>query len=165
MPAGNTFTLIESKTTGANTSVTFNTLGSYNDLFISATGLIASGAATVGVRFNGDTGANYNDQRLFGQSSSATAGQFNNQTWSRTCVILDSGGAGTIGSAMIYIPCYNSTTTKKNFWAHGFTNGSYTYIAGGAWTGGAITSITFFPDNGAAFNANTKITIWGLTKA
>lgn len=163
MPAGNTFTLIESKTTGANTSVTFNSLGSYDDLFISITGdLISGGAQSVAVRFNGDSGSNYTDNRLFGGTSTAFAGPFNNQTYSRTGVIL---GGGLVGSAMMYIPNYRSTTTKKNFCAHGFTAQNYTYLATGAWTGGAITSMTFFPDAGGTFSTNTRYSIYGLQKA
>lgn len=161
MPAGNTFTLVESKTTGANASVTFSSLGSYDDLFISMTGAIASGVATLGIQFNNDTSANYNDQRLFG-GTSAFAGRFDNQTWSRTCAIFPSTSSG---SGMVYIPNYRSTTTKKNFWAHGYADANYTFIATGAWSGGAITSIKIFPDNGQVFSANSKITIWGIAKA
>lgn len=162
MAAGNTFTLVESKTTGANTSVTFNSLGSYSDLFISMTGTIASGTATLGVRFNGDSGANYTDQRLFGNASSASAGNWNSATWSRTCAIFSQTATG---SGIMYIPNYRNTTTKQNFMVQGFTDGNYAYISTGAWTGGAITSITIFPDNGQAFSANSKITIWGLMEA
>jgi len=107
---------------------------------------------TINVRFNGDTGANYNTQRLSAVASSAAAGRLSAQT-SLVDIIeaaADSASANVFGGGELLVPDAFSTRSHKSVVA--FSGGAEAGVRAnaGRWADtSAITSVTLRSDNSA----------------
>jgi hypothetical protein len=151
-------------------SVTFANIpqSGYTDLkVVASTRGAASGPAEANtIYFNGDTtNANYPAKRLLGSGTAASSDQtttikpgfFNN---------LAGTTASTFANSEVYIPNYTGSNSKS-FSVDTATenNGTEAYMAfvAGRWTGtAAITSITFTPESGNNFVANSTFSLYGL---
>lgn len=178
MPAGNTFTQIASYTVSgtSTTSVSFSSLGSYTDLYLTATfsgNYTSADRSQLAMRFNGDSGSNYS--YILGLASTNPA------TYSNTTSV-DRFSFATI-------PLSTSSTNQKNFMSADIGNYASTSLwkpvlvqsanvnqnnntpsiqsYGGMWLStSAVTSITIFEySNLYYFYAGTTFNLYGITRA
>jgi hypothetical protein len=121
------------------------------------------------VRFNGDAGANYDDQRDYGTGSTAGAdGQGPLTSMRLGYLIAASQAAGLVGSAVIDIPNYAGATFHKvavvpgQYQTTSGPTGNVAEIFTGTWHNIApITRITVFPGAGN-FLAGSRATLYGI---
>lgn len=174
-----TFIPIAETTLSSNTlSVTFNSLGSYDHLWltINARTTHTDYQDIVTLTFNGDTGNSYNykwfigagggsDNLISGHSSLSTAIQ------PGLVSAASFGDANVFGSLATLIPNYRGTTFKKNVisYAHGTgqKDAASNYIAIGFYSGSwnstdAITSLTLRSVQNANFVSGSNFALWGI---
>jgi hypothetical protein len=168
-----TYTLIASNTVGSTpvTSVTLSSIPStYTDLlvkFSTRTNDNVNSFAHIGMRFNGDTGTNYNYVILRGDGSGAISAA---GTIAQVAGGLGNGNASTantFGSGEFYIPNYAGSNVKSlSLESVNETNSATAYMQMTAtrWSGtAAITSITFFdPVTGNPFIQYSSFYIYGI---
>jgi hypothetical protein len=166
MPAGATYEPIATQTiTGTSTtSVTFSSLGTYDDIVAIMNMGVDSAGGNIQVRFNGDSGNNYSNLIFYGLSSTNATAQYTSLSQGYVHV---AGSLPTIVGTIteLHIPNYRNTTHYKTAISR---YGNYaTEVDFGAFTwrsGSAITSINF-SSYSAAYKANSTITLYGITKA
>lgn len=148
----------------ANT-VTFSSISqSYTDLFVVYKIKMASGGATnTGMRFNGDTAANYGTAAAYytlngvrGWASSV----------SQTAISLDNVDSTWTTITQIDINNYKSTNMKKTILVQSAApNSQVDYKTGSFNSTAAITSITLFNYSGTNFAVGSQFTIYGILAA
>lgn len=159
-------------TSNATTSITFSSLGSYTDLFIiaSTNGSRATYGGDFHIRFNSDSGANYNQSFIRSQSTSTNTSSY--ATLNEINLGGTLGGNGTSNFSLYYcfIPNYRNTSVDKTI--HAFNAGAGTEFTQQDYTIGrwdntaAITSITFLNGGGTYyFQAGTTISLYGILAA
>jgi len=159
--ASATHTLISSQTLGGTTaSVTFSSIPtSYNDLklVVSARGDTAAAQIAITLKLNGDTGTNYSQFEIYGNSSTGAAlgAGSNNSTDTFQNISAASTTASTFGAWDVYISNYNSTGSRQYFGIDVSENNSATAnnslinASAHLYRGAAgITSITLTPGAG-----------------
>lgn len=124
----------------------------------------------IAVRFNSDTGANYNNHYLYGNGTSALA---SNSSSSNVNIVgcymnSDTPQANMFATAIIDLHDYASTSKNKTvrYFAGGNNNTATTTYAtalgSGLWRStSAINSIQFTPGD-TAFAAGTTISLYGV---
>ena len=99
------------------------------------------------LRFNGDTGSNYNRQYLFGNSSTKAAGRDTNSTFINTGA-YPGGTDNVFGGGEILIPDALSTRSHKSTISLTGAAESYVMSITGRWAStAAITSVTLIANN------------------
>jgi hypothetical protein len=171
-----TYTQIGSAITvgaGGASSMDFTSIPStYTDLIVKVSAR-SSGAVIYNyckIRFNGDTGNNYNMRILYGDNG--TAGSAATTSGSALNGGLSAGAsatASTFSNSEWYIPNYAGSTQKSvsidASSENNSTNGSNGYLTAGLWTGtAAITSISLFPDSGNFVQYSTAY-LYGVSNA
>lgn len=161
MPAGNTYTPIQTYTLGSNTTVTFSSIPqTYTDLILvtEATGT-TNGA--MDVRFNGDTGSNYSRTGLYGDGT--TAGSYRNNL---AYGLIAAGASSNRAIAITHFMNYSNSTTFKDYLSRDSTP-SATGIALYMWRNtAAITTIALTGDPiGSNIGAGSTLTLYGVTAA
>jgi hypothetical protein len=152
----------------AASSITFSSIsGSYTDLRISAS-LYLSTSDNTYLRFNGDTGTNYQEVALATRGGSAQ-----NYQDTGTNFINLTGFSGNWPSPMLHditIPNYADTFRRKCGFERGFLSdtsaGSFAYDMFGWNNTNAITSLTISPQTGGVtFLAGSTVTLYGIARA
>lgn len=129
--------------TTASSTVSFTSIsGSYRDLYLVITPLAPSTAGGVTLRFNNDSGYNYNAFAIYGTGSSAGLGQVNGNA-------LGYFGADSSGQAVIIAHIMDYSTTDRHKVWHSRANQPDGQVRG--WTGrwannAAVTSLTIIND-------------------
>lgn len=155
-----TWTLIEEQTSSSSGVITWNTnLGTYEEYLI--TGIMVKDATdgTFGLRFNGDTGTNYESQVLTVTGSTVTgAGSATDSSIS--------GMARGIASEHCFIKVNIIKKSGKNPVAYGLGGGGgYYKMSCGEWNNtAALTSIILFTGDGDVA-AGTSLTLMGRNLA
>lgn len=168
---GTSFESIATATPSGTNTVTFSSIPStYKHLQIRFNAMVTSAGQTIYMRFNGDTGNNYNKHRLVGNGTAASAGGTANST------SMEFMGT-TVGQGTTYPSCgvldfldYADTNKVKvyrglaGFDANGsgeidFTSGSATGLGTPA-----LSSITLYLTVGN-FAANTSFALYGIKGA
>jgi hypothetical protein len=132
--------------------------GTYRDLI-----LLIDGASittdTVGVRFNGDTGNNYNSVMMQGDGSSATSSSWTSVSQAYFGVMSDSRT-----NAILQFMDYSATDKHKTFLARQNTAAARTRAHASRWANtAAITSITLGHFNPVTtFSAGTTFSLYGV---
>jgi hypothetical protein len=99
------------------------------------------GQNAMAIRFNGDTGSNYNTQDLTGDGSTVAASRRTGQTSARIWNLIDT--ANKFGGGYVVIPHYAGTVGHKAFLAFGGPAESKVHAIAGRWANtAAITSVT-----------------------
>jgi hypothetical protein len=168
--SGGALTLIETQSPSGTGTVTFSSLGEYQNLriVINARCTTAASSEAVAVRFNGDTGNNYDWQEAYtgqaiasGQQAMATShGKF-------ATVPCASAAANLYGPSVAEIPNYRGAA-----WKTGHSSGTsqtqtsagnmYTLVGGFTWRStAAITSVTVRLGSGN-FVAGSTVSIYGV---
>lgn len=125
-------------------------------IVVSSRSSAAANFAALGVRLNGDSGANYDSQNIAGVASTPNAGEAFGQTLGSVAEIPAANApAGVFGSTTIWIPDYANTARNKAMHSHtarkyGTTTGQLRAEAAAAFwrSNAAITSITFLASSG-----------------
>jgi len=115
-----TYTLISSQVLGSSAaSVTFSSIPStYNDLklVVSARGDSSSATGLIQMYLNNDSGTNYSFTYILGNSSAASSTRYSSITVNNSISFDEATSTtSTFGSSEIYIPNYNSTSSKPFF--------------------------------------------------
>lgn len=165
MPAGNTFEAIATQTLGsAAASVTFSSIpGTYTDLVIVCNFGGSSAGQDFTFRYNGDTGSNYSDTRMYGNGTSAVS----NRNTSATRITADSVGVSTSLGAVdtIQIMNYANTTTYKTCLVRVADAAKSTEATVGLWRNtAAITSIDLAMTSGNLLSGST-FSLYGIKAA
>jgi hypothetical protein len=134
-----------------------------------ARGDTAATNTALGVRFNGDTAANYDYQTLSGQGAAVFAGeQFAQTSAIAGFMTANTAGANLFSAHCIFIPHYAGSTNNKLALAVSSTKTGTTaatmfvYLTGGFWrSAAAVNRITLLPAAGN-FVAGTRVTIYGM---
>lgn len=138
-------------------------------LMLTARGTNASGFVGLTVRFNGDTGSNYDAQHFSASNTTATAAE----TFAATGFALSgfpaaSAPANRFGSVELWVPGYASTdrekvvlATNNRFYDDTATN--FAVQEGGGWwrSTAAIIEVAFSLSAGS-FAAGTRATLYAL---
>jgi len=171
--AGNGQVLIQKIVlTGATGTVTFSNIPQvFNNLRVICTGRTTA-AATVqswGLRFNGDSGNNYDLQEIV-VSNTTASGALTNTTNSIRIGILPgaNGVANYSGQTTIDVQNYTNTSFFKT--ASSVSNSlsstagdCYTKVSSGSWKSTvAISSLTIYPWDGGNFVAGTISNLYGV---
>jgi hypothetical protein len=151
-------------------SVTFDNLptSGYTDLKIvtSARGDSANVYNYCRIRFNGDTGSNYNMQILYGDNGVAGSTPASGTSITGGLYAGSSSTTNTFSNSEWYIPNYRGSTQKSLSIDAVSENNSSTssngYLTAASWTGtAAITSATLLPNSGN-FVANSTFSLYGV---
>ncbi len=173
--AGGAVAFIEEQSPSGTGTLTFSNLGAYTHLELrwNARGDEAAISSTLGMRFNGDTGANYDSERMqaFGSTATATEGLAATSANIGTVTAASGTGAGMSSSGVISILDYLGTVFQKNGIAiaaiHRATSTGNTgqQTLGFAWRNtAAISSITILL-SGGNFVAGSKFSLYGVGRA
>jgi hypothetical protein len=156
----NTYDVIQSYTfSSASGSITLNTLPtSYTHLkLICAIPAVGSSAGRTGLRFNGDSAANYHYLQA-GSTNTSTS----SDTADGVAYALTGYNAGSNGMQVIDIHGYRSTAFNKSIYSHmGDTYPERGWMVSTWNNTAAITTIEVFCLAGT-FPAGTNITIYGI---
>jgi hypothetical protein len=159
----------------ATSSITFSSLGTYSSTYkhlqirmVAQNDSAGTGFVDDGIRFNGDTGSNYNSHVLFGNGSSV--GSFDmNSAFGATAIW---GTVSTrIGTTSAYAPniidildAYSTTKNKTIRRLSGSTGGSAIIIMGsGLWRStSSTTSLTLFGRGGDSYTIGSRFSLYGI---
>jgi hypothetical protein len=155
----------------ATASITFSSIAadwSHLLLIVAARSDNAVVQTELGLRLNGDTGANYDKQLIRSNVAAITASEATAQTSMAAGVIpANNAVASAFGSSFIFIPNYAVAQLHAISCVYAShdtnaTGGGRTGIDSGSWrTVAAITSLTLFALVGN-LNTGTKATLYGL---
>ncbi len=175
MPAGSTYTPIATTTLGsAQSSVTFSSLGSYTDIVLemNTQGVAGSGsgANTVYLEFNGDTGSNYSRTALLADSGGAQSIRNSSQTKMTVGNGYESATLSNIYATFVLnIQNYGNSTTYKTVMGRYSSNADRVGAIAGLWRGAsnaAITSIKITCDSSTGnFATGSTFTLYGIQAA
>jgi hypothetical protein len=124
----------------------------------------------VGIRFNNDTGANYDWQNV----RAAAAGTAATESIADTSIVITNmtgttATASFVGSSLVEIPDYTSSAFYKtvnalSIFQVGTSTGNITELVyGGTWRNtAAVTRVTVFPYTSGNFIAGSRLTIYGM---
>lgn len=174
----NTFELISSVTVGAGgaASIDFTSIpATYTDIVVElsarVTGYSGANQDFLAIRFNGDTGNNYNNKVLYGNGSSAGSFDVSPTSSIRQAATAPSDAAtsNTFGNTQIYIPNYAGSQYKSvstDSISETNATASYETLAAGIWnSSSAINSITILPLQGTAFVQYSTAYLYGVKNA
>lgn len=165
------FQFIEEQTPSGVGTITFSSLGAFTHLRIvwNGRGTEVATSSTITLRFNADTGANYDLERVQGSATTASAAEVIAGTSINVGTITAaSGAANQAASGEIVIYDYRGTTFQKNITSMvvckraDSTANILQQSFGGAWRNtAAITSITLLLSAGN-YVAGSKFTLYGM---
>ena len=178
MPTNPNMVAIQTVTVGSGGAATISFTSipqTYTDLYILLS-LRSNRASTSGdnvkVTFNSDTNSVYSYRLLYGDGSSAGSASGSSEAQTRIqYASANNQTASTFGSLNMYIPNYTSSNAKSISSEGASENNAteaYMGMTAGLWnpsTQAAITSITFAPFNGTAFNQYSSATLYGVTSS
>jgi hypothetical protein len=153
---------------GGETTYTFSSLPqTYDDLVIihNARGDTAANDTQLDMRFNGDTGSNYNYQQLFANGTATSAVRNNSSSLLRINQFAAASSTANVftgGVTEVYAYANNVAFKSATGYGGNFDGSNIRSITGaGQWRNtAAITSVTVFPGAGA-FVAGSVITVYG----
>ena len=167
MPAGSTYSTIATYTIpSATSSYTFSSIsGAYTDLILIFNGGISATGNSVYLQFNGDTGANYSTNDMWGNGSTASSGR----TTGANFIRVNGRGIGAdntlTGNCINHIQNYSNTTTFKTLLNRSNETGGTSATAGLWRSTSAITSITLTAESALNLLAGSTFTLYGISAA
>ena len=173
MPAANTYTQIASTTLGAQAAtVVFSSIpATYTDLILVMQPSANIDDENIGLRFNGDTGANYSYTRLGANNSAGSYSSNRVTSFTRINTTEATGTSTSLGKLLIVanIMNYANSTTYKNAIARSNQQGG-TYngveLFSGLWRNtAAITSVTVMQGSSRVFQPGSTFNLYGVTAA
>jgi hypothetical protein len=165
MPAGvSAYTALANVTLGSSAAnVTFSSIsGSYRDLVLIITASVSSGSASNFIRFNSDSGSNYNGVFMQGDGSNTNSSSYNSTiiNASTTTSELSTAQANLI----INIMDYTATDKHKTVLLRSNNAGVVTIATAARWANtAAITSILVSPTGGNTYAAGSTFALYGVS--
>ncbi len=165
-----TFVKIASVTVGSGgaSSIDFTSIPStYTDLVVKISARYNDASVLGRFRFNGDTGSNYSNRRLYGTGSSVASNSDSAQTSSYVFGLNDASNytANTFSNAEFYIPNYAGSSYKSisiDAVSENNATEAYSTLQAGLWSNtAAITSIKIYQDSGLFVQYSTA-TLYGI---
>jgi hypothetical protein len=162
---------------GGQSSIDFTSISSgYTDLFVvySLRTTLAGGPYhfdDCAIRFNGDTGNNYN--KIVNRAREGSAGSNSNISGNHIPLYEASAAdatASTFGSGQAYIADYASTAYKSvsimgNSESQNSTQVQFGFISGLWKSTSAITSVKLYSQNGTNFVEHSSASLYGIKKS
>lgn len=147
----------------STTTVTFSSIpATYTDLVIISQYKSVSNNYLM-MRFNGDTGSNYNRIELAGNGSSPTTAKLNNEAYAYiTSVYAPTGDWGTFISNIMD---YSDTTHNKSIISRGNNAAIATGVNVNVWRSTAAINTVLITPIGSGFDVGSTFTIYGIKKA
>jgi hypothetical protein len=170
----NTYVLLSTYTVGSGgiASFDFSSIPStYTDLIVKLSMRVSeTGIADISIRYNSDTGANYNYKEIYATGSAVGAGGPAGTNTSRHNSITMGTGitANTFSNVELYIPNYAGSQIKTtNVEAVTENNSTSTDVQmrlqSWKWTGtSAISTITVYDPAGGTMLQNATMTLYGI---
>jgi len=159
---------------GGSSTITFSSIPTnyaHLQLRVIARSSFTTDSDFLGIRFNSDSGSNYNEHALFGQGSSASA-MFNTSTY---CIVqriaTDNHNASVFGAVVMDILDYQNTnkyTTTRNLGGFDNNTSGQIYFESNLWRNtAAITSITITSAYGVSylFKQYSHFALYGIKGA
>ena len=157
-----TYTPIATTTLGSGaTSVTFTSIsGTYTDLVLIVNASLASGAASVLMRYNSDSGTNYSGTRIYGNGTTAASDRTTSSNQN------DIGYFNTsMCTSLVSIQNYANSTTYKTCLVRANTT-DYVFGQVQMWRNtAAVTSINITNSSAVNFNTGSTFTLYGVKSA
>jgi hypothetical protein len=159
-----TYIALATTTLTSNTStVTFGSIPSgFRDLVVVInTKTNTAGPDSMGIRFNGDTGSNYSNVRVVGNSSGTSS-------YSDTTSVAYIGVAASSSnplSVILHIMDYSATDKHKTILSRGSQGDGWVTLHSGRWANtAAITSLTITPPAGSSWTMSTggTLSLYGI---
>jgi hypothetical protein len=167
MPTPNAWVQIATYTitTAGYTTITFNSIpNTFGTLVLSMMNLSATNGPELGIRFNGDSGTNYQHCRVNADGTIFSADSQTGKTYAR---IGDNNT--TPNSNLAHIPNYANTSVYKTVYNEGVSNQSVSNANNraanytGVWKNtSAITSISVVNESNVAHAVNSVLSLYGL---
>lgn len=156
-------------TAAGTTSVTFTSIPqTYTHLEVRATTVNASNFYTIKLRFNGDSGANYQASQLFSYNTASYGGDGPTADTGAMIGIGAKNSASYAAAMVAKIYEYKATNLYKRWLAQGGVDGNgtgQTKLTYGYWSNqNAITSIECYAD-GSTMNQYTQFALYGIKGA
>lgn len=153
------YDLLDSVTFGASTSVTFSSIDqSYRDLILVAEGEGAGSGAFIVIRYNSDTGSNYNRVRMYGTGSTTSSQAVANQAGIYGAVFEN----GNVSSFSHQILDYSATDKHKPSLMRANRTGTSVEAQASRWANtSAITSVTIEVYSGTP-TSNSNVYLYGV---
>jgi hypothetical protein len=153
-----TYTPLATVTLGtATASVTFSSIpATYRDLILVMNGVGSLSTDDV-LRFNSDSGANYNWVRMFGTGSTATSSASASQTY-----IRNTGNTSPVNSMIIQIMDYSATDKHKTVLSRGDNPAETVMAVASRWANtAAITSVSHSVASGT-WTVGSTFNLYGI---
>lgn len=160
MPTATYIALANLTLTGTDASITFSSIpNTYRDLFI-VTNTDNTAQADYYLRFNGDTGSNYNRVTGQGTGSVVSYNSSSNATFMRLNGNADLA-TDFSHNALIHVLDYSATDKQKTVLSR--TNSTFGVdMTAGRWAStSAITSVTIYPSTGS-FESGSTFSLYGI---
>ena len=143
---------------GTASSVTFSSIpATYRDLVIVGAGLASTPTGVI-TRFNGDTGANYNQLVMFGDGGSANTSASSNTTSSQ----IGRFDNTTLANFVVQVMDYSATDKHKSYLSRYNSSAVLVAALAGRYAStSAITSLVLFPDAGT-FSTGVTFNLYGI---
>jgi len=131
----------------------------------------AASAAETRLRFNGDSGANYDSQQLTNTAATTLVGS---ESFAQTGMLVGAHPAANApaeasGATMVIIPHYTNTTAQKTavsysgYKIQSSANGMNARFCTGHWRNtSAITSVTIFTTSAGQLVTGSRVTVYGI---
>lgn len=158
-----TYTPLANLTLSASaSSVTFSSISQANrDLVFVFAGSCLTGAADFYIRFNGDTGSNYN--RVFMQGDGTYTESFGNSNDTPLRVSRAVLAPGELTNYTMNVMDFSATDKHKTVLLRGNNSARATEAYAGRWANtSAITSITLLLGGGYSFAAGSTFSLYGI---
>lgn len=168
MPTSNAWEQIATYTvsSGSPSTITFNSIPStYGTLVLSMSNICTTDGRELGIRFNGDSGANYQYCRIIAEGGGTfSANASSGGTYAR---IGDNNV--NVSTNLMYIPNYANSSVYKTVQNEGVANQGVTntqnraYTYTGVWkSNSAITSLSIVNEANAIHAVNSVFSLYGL---
>lgn len=152
----------------AAASISFTSIaGTYETLRVVLTGrsAVAANSDTVILRFNNDSGTNYDWQSVIHQGATSTPASSTSQTQGVAGVVPGTSTTGGVGQTEVVIPGYARTTFQKTCHASMFYYSAGTTLlrtVGTLWKSTAAITRVDLIGNGGNLAAGTVATLYGI---
>lgn len=154
-----TYTPLANLTLSASAaSVTFSSISqSYRDLVL-VISCGTTGGADMSIRFNSDTGTNYNWVQMYGNGTTTTTNSFISQNH-----LFDYGTPTTVASTMIFqLQDYSATDKHKSSLARRDWAAGLTLASAGRWEStSAVTALQVYAFSGS-FLTDSTFALYGI---
>lgn len=164
MPAGvSAWTPLANTTVSSSTTtITFSAIsGSYRDLVFVYSSPTQTAQVRPLIRFNSDSGANYNEIRMVGNGSATSSAAFSGSHFDATGFFASYNSQFTVLGQVLD---YSATDKHKTVLFRADGSSEATIAEAGRWANSAaVTTVSFVSANGSSFPTGLTIALYGVS--